>query len=595
MRAIAIGLVLGMAAASSAPAQSDKCTAAACAAVAGERPAGWPAQSRAEVMASRGMVTSSHPLATQAGLSILRQGSNAIDAAIATAATLGVVEPMSTGMGGDLFLLYWYAKEGKLYALNAAGRAPSGATADHYASLGYQADPSNWGIGSGLPDAGILTVTVPGSVWGWEQALKRFGTRDFRVVLAEAHRLAADGFPVSERVAADWQVPLALPLRQCCTAPDPESQRVWLPGGQAPKAGEIFRNPDMAKALAAVQQSGAAAFYTGPIAAAIVKRSTELGGTMTLADLAGYRGAWVDPVTIRHAGYEIHELPPPSQDWGALVMLNVLDACMPKWAPGETLASLGPANPRYWHFLIEAKKRAYADLLAFNADPVASRVPTDRLLSRAHAEAQCAKVDPRRASTTAPMLAKEREADTVVLSTADDDGNMVALVQSNSGGFGSGITVPGWGIMLHNRGVQFTLDRASPNLIAPGKQPYHTLAAGFVTQAGKPVMSLLLMGGDMQAQGHAQVLVNTLHLGANQQMATDMARFRHDQVTNTLILEAPLFQRVGAALARMGHRLGPPSSAGVGGYQSIRVEQTATGRVYRAGSDHRKDGQAAGW
>jgi gamma-glutamyltranspeptidase/glutathione hydrolase len=586
---VAIAMAVGL------PAVAQECKAPACAAVRGARTVGWPAQTRAEVMARNGMVTSSHPLATQAGLAILRGGGNAIDAAIATAAVMGVTEPQSTGIGGDMFLLYWHAKERKLYALNAAGRAPTGATADHYQSLGYTADPANWGIGSGLPPAGILTVTVPGAVWGWEQALKRFGTRDFRTVLADARRIAEQGYPVTERVAGEWLIPPALPLKGCCTAPDPETQRVFLPGGRAPRPGDIFRNPDLARAFAAIQAKGAAAFYTGTIAQAIVRRSSELGGTMTLSDLAGYRGAWVEPVTVRHAGYDIHELPPPSQDWGALVMLNVLEACMPKWAPGETLASLGPANPRYWHFLIEAKKRAYADLLAFNADPVAAKVPIERLLSRAHAEAQCAKVDPARASPTAPMPLKEREGDTVVLSTADAAGNMVAMVQSVASEWGSGITVPGWGILLHNRGIQFTLDRRSPNLIAPGKQPYHTLAAGFVTREGKPVMSLLLMGGDMQAQGHAQVLVNMLHLGANQQMASDMARFRHSQVTNELILEAPLHERIGPALAAMGHKLAAPGSGPVGGYQSIRVEETPAGRVYRAGSDHRKDGQAAGW
>lgn len=572
--------------------------APACTAVRGDRAEGWPAQSRAEVMAPHAIVATSHPLAAQAGLQVLRQGGNAVDAAVATAAVLNVVEPMSVGVGGDLFAIVYVAKEKKLYAINASGMAPSGATPEHFASLGYRADKANWGPGSGMPAAGILPVTVPGSVWGWDALLRRFGKLTFREVLAPAEGYAREGFPVSERVAAEWVLPAALPLRGCCTQRDPDSVATWTPGGKAPAAGEVFRNPDLARTFRALQDGGADAFYRGEIARAIVAKSSALGGTMTMEDLAAYKGEWVDLVHTGYHGHEVYELPPPSQDWAALEMVNVLEACVPTWAPGQTLASLGPRNPLYWHLMVEAKKLAYADLIAFNADPDFVKVPIERLVSKEHARSLCGKVDPRRASTPGPEGNGKDIGDTIVLTVADAEGNMVSWVNSNFDGFGSGITVPGYGFILHNRGALFSLQPGSPNIIAPHKRPYNTLAAGFVMDGDKPLMSLLLMGGDMQAQGHAQALVNVFDLGANLQMATDMARFRHSQVSNTLVLERNLHDLVGKDLAAMGHKLAAPSSGGVGGFQGIAVlpaPASPTGRVYRAGSDHRKDGQAVGY
>jgi gamma-glutamyltranspeptidase/glutathione hydrolase len=571
------------------------CPEPACSAVSGSRTEGWPRQSRAEVIAQHGMVTSSQPLATQAGLAILRRGGNAIDAAIATSAVLGVVEPFSTGIAGDFFLIVYSARDKKLYALDASGTAPSGATPDRFTALGYTADPDNWGISSGMPGGGILTVTVPGAVRGWDAALKRFGTMGFNEVLADAALYADKGFPVSPRIAADWIMPKGLPLKACCTALDPDSVATWLPGGKAPTTAEIFRNPGLARALKLLQTEGADAFYTGDIARAIVAKSDALGGSMTRADLAAYRAQWVEPVATRYRGHDVHELPAPSQGWGALLILNILEACVPVWSPGGSLAALGPRDPRYWHFLIEAKKLAYAEQFAFNADPRFVPVPLDRLLSKAHARSLCSRVDPARAAPTRPGK-PEPGGDTVVLSTADREGNVVAVVHSIASVFGSGLTVADYGMILHNRGVQFTLDRRSPNIIAPGKRPYNTLAAGFVMRDGAPVMSLLLMGGDMQSQGHAQALVNILDLGANVQMATDMARFRHGQVGNRLTLEPELDALVGPQLATMGHQLTRPGSDLVGGYQAIIVTPQPSGPpVYRAGSDHRKDGQAAGW
>jgi gamma-glutamyltranspeptidase/glutathione hydrolase len=542
------------------------------------------------------MVVTSQPLAAQAGLQILKAGGNAIDAAVATAATLSVVEPMNVGVGGDLFVIIYVAKERKLYSLNASGMAPSGATPEHFASLGYNADPTNWGPGSGMPQGGILTVTVPGTVWGWDEVLKRFGTMSFKETLASAESYAEEGFPVSERIANDWRLPYALPLAKCCSELDPDSVATWYVDGKPPTTGEVYRNPDLAKTFRILQTHGADAFYHGEIARALVSKSTSLGGTMTMSDLAEYRGEWVDLAHTTYRGHDFYELPPPSQAWAALAMLNVLDACVPLWAPGQTLASLGPRNPKFWHFMVEAKKLAFADLIAFNADPKFAKVPLDRLLSTAHAKSQCSKVDPNRASATGRPGSAPDLGDTIVLSTADDQGNMVAWVNSNYSSFGSGLTVPGYGFILHNRGGLFSLDPRSPNVIAPHKRPYNTLSAGFVMNGSEPLMSVLLMGGDMQAQGHAQALVNIFELGANLQMATDMARFRHSQVPNQLVLEQGLYDLVGKELTGMGHQLAAPDSSAMGGFQAILVKSTPHGtRVYRAGSDHRKDGQAVGY
>jgi gamma-glutamyltranspeptidase / glutathione hydrolase len=571
-------------------------SAPACQAIRGERTEGWRAQSRAEVFAQHGMVATSQPLAAQAGLQVLKAGGNAVDAAVATAAVLNVVEPMNVGVGGDLFAIVYIAKDHKLYALNASGMAPSGATPEHFAALGYRADPDNWGPGSGMPLGGILPVTVPGAVWGWDAVLKRFGTMGFRQVLAPAEAYAREGFPVSERIAHDWRLPKALPLTHCCTALDPDSVAAWYIDGKPPVAGQVYRNPDLAKTFRLLQAQGPDVFYKGEVARAIVAKSTALGGTMTLADLAAYHGEWVEPAHTSYHGHEMYELPPPSQAWAALEMLNVLEACVPAWAPGRTLASLGPRSPQYWHLMVEAKKLAYADLIAFNADPDFVKVPVDRLLSKAHARALCGKVDPAHASTPGPAGNAREIGDTIVLSTADAEGNMVAWVNSNFDSFGSGLTVPGYGFILHNRGSLFSLDPKSPNVIAPHKRPYNTLSAGFVMDGDEPLMSVLLMGGDMQAQGHAQALVDIFDLGANLQMATDMARFRHSQVPNRLVLEKPLYDLVGKDLAAMGHRLGKPDSEAMGGFQAILVRRTPDGgRVYRAGSDHRKDGQAVGY
>jgi len=579
-----------------------------CSAARGARAEGWPAQSRSEVMAQHGMVATSQPLAAQAGLQILRQGGNAIDAAVATAAMLNVMEPMMVGMGGDLFAVIYIAKEHKIYVLNASGMAPTGATLERFHELGYHWDPKDWGPGSGMPHYGILPVTVPGALWGWQAVLNRFGTLTFKEVLEPAAEYAQNGFPISERIAHDWRLPNALPLRACCTEPDADSIKTWYLNGAPPKAGQIFKNPDLARTLRLLQKQGSDAFYKGEIARAIVAKSRALGGSMTLEDLAGYKGEWVEPARSQYHGFDILELPPPAQAWATNEILNILQACVPRWAPGQTLASLGPANAQYWHLFVEAKKLAYADLYRYNADPNFITVPITRLLSDSYAASLCEKVNPQRASTPGPAADFPMPGDTIVLSAADGAGNMVSWVNSNYSEFGSGITVPGYGFLLHNRGALFTLKPHSPNVIEPHKRPFNTLSAGFVMQSGQPLMTVTLMGGDMQAQGHAQLLVDVLDLGANMQAAADMARFRHSQVPDVLSLEMPLYDLVGARLAAMGHNVRSVGGGEMGGVQAImfvagtdetHMDESGSGKrvagYYRAGSDFRKDGAAVGW
>jgi len=597
-----------------------------CKAVRGDRPAGWPAQGRSEVMARNGIVATSHPLAAQAGLRILMAGGNAIDAAVAAAAVLSLVEPMSVGVGGDLFAIFYIAKENKLYQLNAGGMAPTGATVARYNSLGYFYDPKNWGYGSGMPIHGILAAPVPSAAWGWEEALRKFGTMTFKEVLQPAIDYAEEGFPVSEVIGDIWRLPNAVDCARKggCEKPDPDSVKTWYINGKPPKPGETFRNPDLARTFRLLQQHGRDVFYKGEIAHAIVAKSRALGGTMTMEDLAGYYGEWVNPPTTNYHGYDVYETMAPSQAWSTLEILNILEVCVPVWAQGRPLSDLGPQDPRYWHLLVEAKKLAYIDLYNYNSDPRGWDAKRQglfkKLISKEYAATLCSKVrlnGP--AITPAPAVRLTRDADTIYLTTADRWGNMVSWVNSNFSPFGTGVTVPGYGFVLNNRGAQFTLDPKHPNAIAPHKRPYNTISAGFVMKDGRPFMTVGVMGGDMQPQGHEQVLVNVLDLGANLQAATDMARFYHNEVSNQLFLESQLFSMpvpgggtMAEALQAMGHNVLPTDGSKVGGYQAIMFTPDAEGPpsgpdggqkkgdkavngYYRAGSDHRKDGGAVGW
>jgi gamma-glutamyltranspeptidase / glutathione hydrolase len=585
----------------------------ACQAVRGDRSEGWLPQTRSEVMARNGMVTTVQPLAAQAGLRILQQGGNAIDAAVASAAALNVMYPANTGIGGDLFALIYVAKEKKVYQLNASGIAPAGLTLERMQSLGYKASPTNFGPGSGMPSGGILTVTVPGSLWGWQEVLTRFGTKTFKDVLQPAIDYAEQGFPITEEIASGWRMKNALPLAGCCKDVDPDSVKTFYINGARPTAGTIFRNPDLAKTLRLIQAQGRDVFYKGEVARAIVAKSQALGGPMTLDDLANYKGEWVTPAsTTYHDQFTVMGTRAPSQAWGIIEALNVLDACVPTWYPGQTLATLGPANPLYWHALIETKKAVYADVYGRNADPNAVNVPLDTLTSKAHAATLCGKVDPAHASRTgSPANDTTGAGDTIYLAAADRWGNMVSWINSNFAGWGSGITVPGYGFILHNRGGLFTLDPKSPNVIAGSKRPYNTLSAILVMQNDRPLLVTGQHGGDQQGQGNMQVLVNMLDLHANVQAAGDMARFSHNQVSNKLELESALFKLVGSQLTAMGHQVSSSNGSPVGGFEAIMFTPDAAAApgcapanlsctlpiagVYRAGSNFREDGQAAGY
>ena len=578
-----LGLAQHMAA---APAHAEQGFSA----VRGDRASGWLPQSRSEVLARNGMVTTSQPLAAQAGLRILEKGGNAFDAAVATAAVLNVVEPQSAGIGGDVSVIAWLAKEKRLIALNGSGRAPVGATLAHIAARAKDGH---------MPQHGIDSATVPGAVDAWDALLKRAGTLTFKEVLEPAAVLAEQGFSVSERIRYDWIYGAEV------LSADPDSVKTYLFNGQPPATYGLFRNPDLAHAFHILQTKGRAAFYDGEIAQATLRKSSALGGTMTAQDLHDTHATGEEPISTNYHGYDVYEFPPNTQGFATLEMLNILEVCAPKL--GIDLAALGAGSPDYWHLLVETKKLAYADLYAYNADPAFASVPVAKLISKTYAAEQCARIDMRKAMTPEPK--GDPVGGTVYLATADRWGNLVSFIYSIYDTFGSGITVPGYGFVLNDRGAMFSLDPHSPNVVAPHKRPFHTLLPGFLMKQGKPVMAFGLMGGSQQAQGHAQVLVSMIDLGANPQAASDAARFSHAQATNILYLESNLFQQVAAPLTARGHRVVAANGEDMGGFQAIELmpyptelpSRDATSHekpfpgVFRGASDHRKDGEAVGW
>lgn len=540
-------------------------------AVRGDRAGGWTAQSRSEVMAMNGMVATSQPLAAEAGLEVLHAGGNAFDAAIATAAAINVVEPEATGIGGDMFVIAWVAKEKRLVALDAAGRAPSGASLERYRKM----------FGAQMPEEGIHAALVPGAVDGWSVLLERYGKLGLGPVLQPAIRIAEQGFPLTERIGGEWQVSARL------LAKDPDSARVYMPGGKSLGWGDIFRNPDLAGAFRLIAKDGRDAFYKGPIAKAIVAKSQSLGGGFALADFDTIHARWVEPISTTFKGTTIHEMPPSTQGFAVLQIMNMLEVCPAKLGLGP----LGPRSADYWHLMVEAKKLAYVDLKRFNGDPDYSAIPVARLISKDYAAEQCGRIDMKKAAAIGPDA--PALGGTAYITTADSEGNVVSLIYSVYDFFGSGITVPGYGFTLSNRGNAFSLDPKSPNAIAPGKRPFYTIIPGFVTKDGKPFFSFGVMQGGQQAQGQAQVLANLLAFGANVQSASDAARFNHNQQSNVLRLESGLYDLVGADLAARGHKVLRDDGSEMGGYQGIMIDPR-TG-AYRAGSDHRKDGMAVGY
>lgn len=559
----------------------------------GSRGQGWLGQGRSEVIARHGMVATSDPLAAQAGLEILRNGGNAIDAAVAAAAVLDVTSQNDTGIAGDLFALVWSARDKKLYALNSAGWAPALWTPEYFKEqLGVDR----------VPGTGVNAATVPGAIAGYDALLTRFGTMGFEQTFARAAQLAEEGWGQAERRHRD------LTSVQTKLRNDADSNAVFLNHGEVPPLYSIIRNPDLASALRLIQQQGRDAFYKGAIADAIVAKMQADGGVMTHQDLADFESEWVEPVSTNYHGYDVFQLPPPGQGFAALEMLNILEVCAP--VHDVNLAALGPANPDYWHFMVEAKKLAYSDLQAYNGDPLFSDIPVKKLLSKSYAASLCDRIDMNVAST--PSVKGGLEGGTIYLTTADRWGNMVSLIHSIFSVYGSGATIPPYGMMLHNRGVAFSLEEDSPNVVAPHKRPFHSIIAGFVMKDGEPLMTFGNMGGSVQPETHVQHMVNVIDNGMNIQMTTDAARFTHSQNSNVLSMEASLYNLVGAALRAKGHRVVSVDGSRVGGYQGILftkdnsmpepvfgaqsiAEDHPVNGVYRAGSDHRKDGQAVGW
>jgi gamma-glutamyltranspeptidase / glutathione hydrolase len=559
----------------------------------GSRAQGWLDQGRSEVIARHGMVATSDPLAAEAGLEVLRQGGNAIDAAVATGAVLDVTSQNDTGIGGDLFAIVYSAKDKKLYALNSGGWAPAGWTPQFFTDTLKQ---------TRVPNNGVNSATVPGAIAGYDALLSRFGTMKFKETFERAARIAEEGWGLAERRHND--------LRSAVKGlqADPDSRQTFLVEDQAPALYSVISNPGLAKALRLIQAHGKDGFYKGEVASAIVAKIKSGNGVMSLNDLAEFSPEWVEPVSTSYHGYDVFELPPPGQGFAALEMLNILEVCVPKL--GFNLTSLGPSDPMYWHLMVEAKKLAYSDLLAKNGDPKFSKIPVAELISKEHAASLCGRIDPNVAGK--PGIAGGTEGGTIYLTTADRWGNMVSLVHSVFSVYGSRATVPGYGFVLHNRGSAFSLDPKSPNIVAPRKRPFHSIIAGFVMKDGQPLMTFGNMGGSVQPETHAQHMVNLIDHGMNVQMTTDAARFTHNQNSNQLSLEAALFNLVGAALKGKGHDVRSVNGGAVGGYQGILFTRDArlpspvfdaswarddrpVNGVYRGGSDHRKDGQAVGW
>jgi len=524
---------------------------------------------RACLVARHGVVATSQPLAAQAGLAVLQGGGNAIDAAIAAVATLCVVEPCSTGVGGDAFALIWSAADNRLYGLNASGPAPAALTADLVRGRGYTVFPARGG----------LPVTIPGAVRGWQLALERFGTRGLDTLLARPLDYARNGFAVSPGIAAAWQRSTDLLGRL------PDSRRVWLPGGRAPQAAEVFRNPDFATTLATLAESGYDALYTGPIAGQIAAAVRADGGVMTEEDLAEFHAEWVEPIAIEYRdGYTFHEIPPNGQGLTALLALNI--------ARGFDAGSLPYGSADYYHILIESVKLAFADAAAYIGDPRQVEVPVEGLLSGRYTRERRALIARDRALWPEPGN-PPRHGDTVYLTTADEAGNMVSWIQSLYMGFGSGITAGATGIQLQNRGANFSLEPGHPNEVAPGRRPYHTIIPGFITRDARPWASFGVMGGFMQPQGHLQVGINLVDFDMDPQTALDAPRFNWLQGRDVAV-ELAVGAKVRDELARRGHTLLPADATVHYGGGQVIIRDPASG-VLVAGSEPRNDGAAVGY
>jgi gamma-glutamyltranspeptidase/glutathione hydrolase len=553
----------------------------------GDRYVGAPFATRAPVIAQHGMAATMQPLASQIAIDVLKKGGTAVDAAIAANAALGLMEPVSCGVGGDLFAIVWDPKTKHLYGYNGSGRSPKGRTlADMKRKLGGR---------SYVPGYGSLSVTVPGAVDGWYALHDKFGKLPMADLLAPAITYARDGFPVSQFISALW----AANMDNLSGSPDVEefenAQKTYLVNGSSPSQGQMFKNPDLARTYQALAQGGRDAFYKGPMAKTMDTYFRRIGGDLRYEDFAAHRGEWTDPISVNYRGYDIYEMPPNSQGAAALEMLKILEA--------YDLKKMGPGSADTLHLLIEAKRLAYEDLAKYFGDPEFAKIPVKTLLSADYAKQRRAQIRMDRANPNiGPGEAKLIAGDTTYLTVADKDGMMVSLIQSNYADLGSGLVADGLGFMFHDRGALFSLDERSPNVYAPAKRPFHTIIPGFVLKDGEPYLSFGLMGGDMQPQGHVQVLVNMIDFGMNPQEAGDFMRFRHvggTEVTGQpargvglVQMESGITPSVRAELTKRGHQL-IQGSGGFGGYQAILRDKK--NGVYWGATEMRKDGIAIGY
>jgi len=551
-----------------------------CTVSAQDRLTGETFTTRSEILAQNGMTATSQPLATQAALDILKKGGSAMDAAIAANAVLGLVEPASCGIGGDVFAIVWSAEEQKLYGLNGSGRAPQSLSIDYFMDNGMKY----------VPFYGPLPVSVPGCVDGWFTLHDKFGRLSMEEILKPAIDYGREGFPVSEVIAYE------MASNYESVKDQPGFAATYMPKGRPPVKGEVFKNPDLANTYEQIAQKGRDGFYKGKVAETIADYMKKHGGFLTYEDLANHSSDWVEPVSVNYRGYDVWELPPNGQGTAALQMLNILE--------GFDIASMGFGSAEYLHVLTEAKKLAYEDRAKFYADPEFNTIPLDTLLSDSYAEQRRNLINTNEAADSYPAGDMEIETgNTTYLTVADKDGNMVSFIQSIYSEFASGMVPDGLGFVLQNRGQMFNVqDKSHANALEPGKRPFHTIIPAFITKDGQPWVSFGLMGGAVQPQGHAQIVVNVVDFGMNLQEAGDAPRMRHrgssqptgSKMTNggTLYLESGFPPETLRELRKKGHRLG--FGVGMfGGYQAIGVD--LENKVYSGASESRKDGQAAGY
>lgn len=557
----------------------------------GDRLLGLPFATRSPVIAQHGIAATSHPLASQVAIDILKRGGSAVDAAIAANAALGVMEPINCGVGGDLFAIVWDPETRQLYGLNGSGRSPKGL------SLETIREEVQKRTGDGqLPLYGALPVSVPGAVDGWFTLHDRFGTLEMEQILSPAIRYAREGFPVTQVIAYDWQRNVEdLEANADLIEELDNFRKLYAIDGRAPREGEIFRNPDLAATYERIAAGGRDAFYEGEIADVIDGYMQRIGGWIRKEDLAGHHSEWVEPVSTNYRGYDVFELPPNGQGIAALQMLNILEA--------YDLASLGHNTAEYLHLHAEAKKLAFEDRAHFYTDMSFSEVPLEGLISKAYAAERRKLIDTSRAAMTFPAGdPRINSGDTIYLTVADSTGMMVSLIQSNYWGLGSGLVPDGLGFMLQDRGALFALEDGHANIYAPGKRPFHTIIPAFAMKDGEPFLSFGVMGGDMQPQGHVQVLCNLIDFGMNVQEAGDAARYRHSGSSTPtggsmvnggdLLLETGIPADVVLGLIRRGHQV-RYALGSFGGYQAILWDRE--NGVYHGASEMRKDGQVVGY